>query len=112
LIDSLASMTTAFILDEVTNRREHLIAEQAFFQEAILDQRLRGLADLYLQEMSLLLIEACRAFGSSHPQLDAELIHSHILATEARLLAHPEWADEQALNKRMHHLLEKLVPHD
>ena len=31
LIESLASMTTAFILDEVTNRREHLIAEQAFF---------------------------------------------------------------------------------
>ncbi|HCQ37376.1 MAG TPA: TetR family transcriptional regulator, partial [Alcanivorax sp.] len=48
---------------------------------------------------------------SESPELDAELIHSFLLATEVRLLAHPEWADEKALNKRMHHLLEKLVPH-
>ena len=61
--------------------------------------------------MSSQLLDACRAVGSETPELDAELIHSFLLATEVRLLAHPEWADEKALNKRMHHLLEKLVPH-
>ncbi|ASK33477.1 TetR/AcrR family transcriptional regulator [Alloalcanivorax mobilis] len=111
LIDSLSTMTTLFILDEINNRRGHLVAEQAFLQEAILDERLRGMADLYLRELGLLLVDACRAFGSADPELDAELIHGHIMAIEVRLLTHPEWADQTQIHRRMRHLLEKLVPH-
>ncbi len=111
LIDQLAELTTRFILDELQNRREHLIAEQAFLQEAILDQRLRELADLYLQQQTDILVEACRAFGSDKPQLDAELIHGQIMVIEVRLLAHPEWVDESSLRNRTRHLLDRLVPH-
>jgi DNA-binding transcriptional regulator YbjK len=111
LIDALSDMTTAFILDEVTNRREHLVAEQAFLQEAILDERLRGMADLYLKELTQLLVEACRTFGSRQPELDGELVRARIMTIEARLLTHPEWADQAMIRARMHHLLDKLVPH-
>lgn len=111
LIDSLSAMTTGFILDELANRRSHLVAEQAFLQEAILDERLRALADLYLKELTGLLVGACRAFGSQHPELDGELVHAHIMAIEVRLLTHPEWADQEAIYTRVRHLLEKLVPH-
>ncbi|MFP1683433.1 TetR/AcrR family transcriptional regulator [Alloalcanivorax sp. C16-1] len=112
LIEALASATTAFILDELHNRREHLVAEQAFLQEAILDPRLRGLADLYLKEMALLLVDACRALGSATPEMDAEVINARIMALEVRLLTHPELAGEDTVKTRMLHLLEKLVPHE
>ncbi|HCE41063.1 TetR/AcrR family transcriptional regulator [Alloalcanivorax profundimaris] len=112
LIESLAQVTTAFMLDELNNRRDHLIAEQAFLQEAILDPRLRELADLYLEEMGTLLVGACEAIGSPTPELDAEVIHARIMALEVRLLTHPELASEASVKTRMRHLLEKLVPHD
>lgn len=112
LIARLANMTTLFILDEVTNRRDHLVAEQAFIQEAILDARLRELADLYLKELTGLLVDACRAFGSADPELDGELVHSYISAIEVRLLTHPEWVDVDAIEARMRHVLGKLIPHD
>lgn len=112
LVDSLARMTTLFILDEITNRRDHLVAEQAFIQEAILDARLRDLADLYLKQLTGLLVEACQAFGSANPELDGELVHSYISAIEVRLLTHPEWVDANAIEVRMRHVLGKLIPHD
>lgn len=111
LASRLATMTTLFIVDEVTQRRGHLVAEQAFIQEAILDERLRDLADLYVKELTGLLVEACRAFGSATPELDGELIHSYISAIEIRLLTHPERVDTRAVETRMRYVLEKLIPH-
>ena len=43
LVTLTSQMMAAFIVDELTNRREHLVAEQAF-AEAVLDNRLRDLA--------------------------------------------------------------------
>lgn len=110
LIQRLANMTTLYILDEVTNHRNHLVAEQAFIQEAILDERLRSLADLYLDELTQLLVSACEAFGSGNPQLDGEVIHSYISVIEVRLLTHPEWVNSDAIETRMRHILEKMIP--
>lgn len=112
LVARLASMTTVFIVDEVTNRRDHLVAEQAFIQEAILDERLRDLADVYVRELTGFLVEACRAFGSTTPELDGELVHSYISAIEIRLLTHPERISSSAVETRMRHVLEKLIPDD
>ena len=112
LIETLSQAITAFILDELNNRRDHLIVEQAFLQEAILDTRLRALADVYLKEMSMMLVGACQALGSQTPELDAEVVQSRIMTTEVRLLMHPELADDANVKPRMRHLLEKLIPND
>lgn len=111
LIEALAMATTAFILDELHNRRDRLVAEQALLQEAILDPRLRGLTDLYLKEMSILLVDACRALGSETPELDAELVNARIMSLEARLLTHPELAGVDFIKPRVRHLLNKVIPH-
>lgn len=112
LINGLASLTALFIYDEVTNQRDHLVAEQAFLQEAILDKRLRGLADLYIEELTSFLVQACEAFGSDNPALDGELIYSYMAAIERRLLTHPEWVRMEVIESRMRHLLGRLVPDD
>jgi DNA-binding transcriptional regulator YbjK len=105
LIDLMGQMTAAFIVDELTNRRGHLVAEQA-----ILDSRLRELADLYLHQQLESLMIATELFGSENPRLDAELILMAIMSIEQRLLVHPEKISQEFVEARMCNLLEKLLP--
>ncbi|MCG8438203.1 MAG: TetR family transcriptional regulator [Pseudomonadales bacterium] len=111
LVTLTSQMMAAFIVDELTNRREHLVAEQAFLQEAVLDNRLRDLADLYLRQQLEGLIIAAERFGSDQPKLDAELILSTMVTLEQRLLVHPERTSQEFVESRMHNLLNKLIPH-
>ena len=111
LIDMMGKMMAAFIVDELNTRRGHLVAEQAFMQEAIMDSRLRELADLYLQQQLESLIIATELFGSEHPRLDAELILMAMISIEQRLLVHPEKIEQSFVEVRMCNLLDKLLPH-
>jgi hypothetical protein len=86
------------------------VAEQAFLQEAILDSRLRELADLYLHQQLESLMIATELFGSENPRLDAELILMAIMSIEQRLLVHPEKISQEFVEARMCNLLEKLLP--
>ncbi len=104
-------MLAKFIVDEFQDRRGHLVAEQAFLQEAVLDERLRDLADLYLRQQLESLIIATEMFGCSNPRLDAELILSTMMTTEQRLLVHPERASTDFVASRMCNLVDKLLPH-
>lgn len=104
-------MLAGFIIDEFENRRGHLVAEQAFLQEAVLDERLRDLADLYLRQHLESLHVAMELLGSSNPRLDAELILSTMMTLEQRLLVHPERANTEFLEVRMCNLVDKLLPH-
>lgn len=110
LIDMMGKMMAAFIVDELNTRRGHLVAEQAFMQEAIMDSRLRELADLYLQQQLESLIIATELFGSENPRLDAELILMAMMSIEQRLLVHPEKIDQAFVEVRMCNLLDKLLP--
>jgi len=110
LIDMMGKMMAAFIVDELNNRRGHLVAEQAFMQEAIMDSRLRELADLYLHQQLESLIIATELFGSDNPRLDAELILMAMMSIEQRLLVHPEKIAEEFVEARMCNLLDKLLP--
>lgn len=111
LVDELSAMMAAFIVDELVNKRDHLIAEQAFLQESILDERLRGLADLYFKEHLESMALATKALGSQAPELDAELMMSTMLGVEKFLLIHPERISQEFVQARMRNLLEKLVSH-
>lgn len=111
LVEGLSQMVAAFIVGEFEQRRGHLIAEQAFLQEAVLDQRLRDLADLYVCQQLESLTEACQLFNSNQPRLDAELILSTMMTLEQRLLMHPERANLEFVHSRIKNLLDKLLPH-
>lgn len=111
MVKLIGQMLSSFILDEFHQRRGHLIAEQAFLQEAVLDERLRDLADLYLRQQLESLKIATELFGSSNPRLDAELILSTVMTLEQRLLVHPENATAEFVEARMCNLIDKLLPH-
>jgi len=86
IIGTLSDMVTAFLVAEVRDNREHLIAEQAFLQEATMDARLEQLAGHYLEQQKQVMLEACRKLGSINEELDAELAMANIFAIERQLL--------------------------
>ncbi len=79
-------------------------------QEAILDTRMRELADMYLRQHVETLTMACELFGCKEPKLDAELIFATFLTIEQRLLVHPEKISQEFVEKRMYNMLDKVVP--
>ncbi len=109
VIDSLADMTTAFIFREVREQREHLLAEQAFFQEAMLDERLREAAGAYIQAQRSAVVRACEKLATPEPELDAELMFAGILNLEGRLLVEDPLLDEAAVRARVRHMLDMVV---
>ncbi|MEE3319352.1 MAG: TetR family transcriptional regulator [Pseudomonadota bacterium] len=107
----IGQMLSSFIIDEFEQRREHVVAEHAFLQEAARDDRLRDLADLYLRQQLESLHIATELLGSSNPRLDAELILSSMMTLEQRLLVHPENAHAEYVEARLCNLVDKLLPH-
>jgi DNA-binding transcriptional regulator YbjK len=109
LIDMLTEMTVSFINNEVTDKRDHLIAEQAFLHEAVLDERLKDLAHAYQDKQVQVLRQACEQLQTPEPGQDAELVMASFYFIESRLLAYPDSLDEDALRGRIRHLLQLLV---
>ncbi|MNC68421.1 hypothetical protein D3C75_1190150 [compost metagenome] len=65
---------TEYVHRQLVNRREHLMAEQAFRQEALLNPRL---AELVRSHQQILLQGSCQLFqvlGSREPQQDAKVL--------------------------------------
>ncbi|ARU87735.1 TetR family transcriptional regulator [Pseudomonas sp. M30-35] len=72
--DEVAHIAVAFVRDQLINRRDHLLAEQAFRHEALLNPRLH---ELVRAQAQILLQGATRLFtilGSKHPLEDATLL--------------------------------------
>ena len=71
LADEVAKMTCEYVQRQLHNRRDFLMAEQAFRQEALLSPRL---AELVKSHEQILLRGACQLLqvvGSRQPQQDA-----------------------------------------
>jgi DNA-binding transcriptional regulator YbjK len=109
LINMLAEMTTSYIISEVREKRDHLIAEQAFMHEAVLDERLRELARLYHEKQMTVLVQACEKLRTPNPEYDADLIIASFHYMERQLLSMPEREDVDRLKGQVEHLLELLV---
>ena len=74
LADNIARLMADYVQRQLLNRREHLMAEQAFRQEALLNPRL---ADLVRSHQQILLQGTCQLFqvlGSREPQQDAKVL--------------------------------------
>jgi DNA-binding transcriptional regulator YbjK len=109
LLDQLSQITSDFILQEATEQRDHLVAEQAFFSEAIIDLRLAELATLYVEKQRVALSEACKLLGSSEPVLDGELLMAVIYRLERRVLTDTS-LKKGAIRDQIRRTLELLVP--
>lgn len=107
LFDSLSEITAFYLYQESRDKRSHLLAEQAFIQEAALDDRLRELALVYTNKQIEVLQTACEKLGTADPARDAFLMWSSIMTAEQRLLIDPSFSqnDLRALVRRMLSLL-------
>jgi DNA-binding transcriptional regulator YbjK len=74
LADDIARLMADYVHRQLINRREHLMAEQAFRQEALLNPRL---AELVRSHQQILLQGSCQLFqvlGSLEPLQDAKVL--------------------------------------
>ncbi|TDF78308.1 TetR/AcrR family transcriptional regulator [Pseudomonas sp. H9] len=110
LADEIARMTADYVQRQLHNRRDFLMAEQAFRQEALLCPRLAELVKLHEQ---ILLRGACQmlqVLGSRQPQQDALVLTAIIEQMEYQGLLDGSQADAQAqmlaiLTRYMHLVL-------
>ncbi|MBH3429331.1 TetR/AcrR family transcriptional regulator [Pseudomonas alkylphenolica] len=96
LADEVARMTAEYVQRQLHNRRDFLMAEQAFRQEALLCPRLAELVKLHEQ---ILLRGACQLLqvvGSRQPQQDALVLTAIIEQMEYQGLLDGSQADAHA----------------
>ncbi len=98
LADEIARMTAEYVQRQLHARRDCLMAEQAFLQEALLSPRL---AHLVRAQQGILLRGACQllqVLGSREPQQDAKVLTAIIGRMEYQaLLAGTSSPDEDML---------------
>lgn len=64
LVERIVELAVQYVQVQLTERREHLLAEQAFRQEALLNPRLRELADAHQRILSLGAVHFFQVLGS------------------------------------------------
>ena len=109
MVNTIADMTVAFIAGEVENKRDHLVAEQAFMHEAVLDERLRELAQVYNDQQIEVLRLACEKLGTPNPGHDAEMIMAIFYRTEYQMLIANGQKDRDEIRDRLRHGLGLMV---
>lgn len=110
LADAIARMTADYVRKQLNTRRDYLMAEQAFRQEALLTPRLAGLV---LSHQRILHEGACqmlRVLGSRCPEQDAQVLTALIGQMEYQALLAPDPAAEdtgmlEILTRYMHLVL-------
>ncbi|MCY1436744.1 HTH-type transcriptional regulator AcrR [compost metagenome] len=82
LTDSIVEMAIQYVLMQLNENREHLMAEQAFLQEALLNPRLSKLANNHRRILSQGAVHFFEVLGSSDPEQDSRLLTAIILQME------------------------------
>ncbi|CAM3916813.1 TetR family transcriptional regulator [Pseudomonas wadenswilerensis] len=96
LADEVAKMTTDYVQRQLHNRRDFLMAEQAFRQEALLCPRLAELVKLHEQILLRGAVQMLQVVGSRQPQQDALVLTAIIEQMEYQGLLDGEQAQAEA----------------
>lgn len=98
MADEIARLAVEYVRYQVLNRRDHLLAEQAFQQEALLNPRLHELVRAYGQILTQGVVQFFEVLGSQQPQQDAKLLTAIILRMQYEgLLEEVEDLDGEAM---------------
>lgn len=115
LVDAMASLIVSHIYHELREKRDHLIAEQAFMHESIRDPRLREMAKHYYEHLVLDMKKLCEQIGIQDPDVAADMLMGTIfrIEYEGLLLESPDDFDVERAKKIMKRqffaLLQELV---
>jgi DNA-binding transcriptional regulator YbjK len=82
LADRIAQLAVEYVQRQVRERREELIAEQAFQQEALLNPRLHELVRAHRQILQQGVTHFFEVLGSQQPEQDAVLLTAAIVRME------------------------------
>lgn len=97
----MAKLAANFVEAQLQQHREHLLAEQAFMQAAILDEHLRDQAENFRQKIREGLMAFCTMVGTIDPPMDAELIHEAFLQLEYEHLIRKDQAFDRDRAERV-----------
>ncbi len=107
--DEIAQLALEYVRHQLLARRDHLMAEQAFQQEALLNPRLHELVRAHQRILLQGVIQFFEVLGSEQPEQDAKLLTAIILRMEYQgLLDGVEQLDNDgmlAILKRYMHLV-------
>ena len=92
MTDVIAVSLTEYVIEQVSQHRESLIAEQAFRYEAILNPHLRKLGEVHKVALMQKLTDLLTLMQSAHPAEDAAIVISvlHRIEYEGLLLESEE----------------------
>lgn len=98
LADEIAALAVQYVQRQLRERRDHLIAEQAFQQEVLLNPRLRELVRAHRQILQQGVTHFFEVLGSRQPEQDAVLLTAAIVRMEYQgLLDGVEHLDSQGM---------------
>ncbi|MGQ7956632.1 TetR/AcrR family transcriptional regulator [Pseudomonas sp. SP16.1] len=78
LADEIAALAVQYVQRQLRERRDHLVVEQAFHQEALLNPRLRELVRAHRQILQQGVAQFFEVLGSRQPEQDAVLLTATI----------------------------------
>lgn len=109
LANEIAGLAVEYVRDQLVEHRDHLLAKQAFHQEALLNPRLHGLVRAYQKILLQGVNQFFEVLGSQQPEQDAKLLTSIIVRMEYQGLLdgveHLDKEDMLANLKRYMHLV-------
>lgn len=109
LADEIARLAVEYVHQQLLTRRDHLMAEQAFEQEALLNPRLHDLVRAHRRILLQGVTQFFQVLGSQQPEQDAKLLTSIIVQMEYQGLLngveHLDHVEMLAILKRYLHLV-------
>ncbi len=110
LVDNLSFLLTAFIQNEVVEKRDHLLAEQAFMHECLRDPHLREIARSYFEHLVNQLRQMAESIGLKDPDLAGDLLMGAVFRIEFEaLMAPPGGYDFDRARRTLRMLLQGLL---
>jgi DNA-binding transcriptional regulator YbjK len=113
LLDRLTALIISFLQMELRDKRDHMLAEQAFMHECLRDTGLREVARTYFDHLLDEMVQLCRLIGVDEPEIAGELLMGTVFRIEQEALMVPvEQFDMQKAHKMLKRQLRSLVPAD
>lgn len=104
LLDRLTALILSFIQLELRDKRDHMLAEQAFMHECLRDPRLRETARTYFDHLLEEMVQLCRLINVEEPEIAGELLMGTVFRIEQEALMVPV---EQFDMNKAHRMLKR-----
>lgn len=110
LVERMALLITMFIQGEVTEKRDHLMAEQAFMHECLRDPHLREIARSYFDHLVNQLRQLSAIIGLKDPDIAGDILMGTVFRIEYEALIAPAGSfDFERARRTLEMLLKGLV---